>query len=272
MIITTIDMKNITLTSEQTSRYKKYRAELPLKLLATFDAGRMLYEINSEELYKIDGYGNFKMFCQDILKVSGAHAYKLITAYETSQKSPMRDSIKSDRQRLALKNVPIEDHIEVVTEAEKSGKITGKSLAAAAVAVAAKKPAGTVNPTPPVVKDEKGREIPQAIMLIWNRRPEVRQLMDAISEVKCHIKEALERGDVLYAEIDNGLVADLETAYATIKCALPYTVCPSCQGRDFKNCLLCGKRGFISKYKYDTAVTTEIKKQVDAAIAAKAKK
>ena len=41
------DMKNIThaLTPEQQTRYKKYRAELPLKLLATFDAGRMLSEI-----------------------------------------------------------------------------------------------------------------------------------------------------------------------------------------------------------------------------------
>ena len=101
-------MKNITLTSEQTSRYKKYRAELPLKLLATFDAGRMLYEINAEELYNIDGYGNFKMFCQDILEVSAAHAHRLMNAYEMKQKSPMRDSIKSDRQALALRNVPVD--------------------------------------------------------------------------------------------------------------------------------------------------------------------
>ena len=40
-------MKNITLTSEQTSRYKKYRAELPFKLLATFEASRMLFEIKT---------------------------------------------------------------------------------------------------------------------------------------------------------------------------------------------------------------------------------
>lgn len=252
-------LKEIVISAE-----KSYRQ-------SQLDGGAALIQINERKLYRGE-CDTFEEFCVKNFKIKKSHAYRLMEGAKIKKVSPIGDKLLTESQIRSLKGVPVTDHSEIAEIAEEAGGLTPKNLAAAAVSVAAKKPAGTVNPTPPVVKDEKGREIPQAIMLIWNRRPEVRQLMDAISEVKCHIKEALERGDVLYAEIDNGLVADLETAYATIKCALPYTVCPSCQGRDFKNCLLCGKRGFISKYKYDTAVTTEIKKQVDAAIAAKAKK
>ena len=184
--------------------------------------------------------------------------------------SPIGDKLLTESQTRSLKGVPIEDHAEIAEVAEKSGKITGKSLAVAAVAVAAKKPPGSV-PKPPEVKDEKGTMIPQAVIPLWVRRPEIKKLMDAISEVKCHIKDALAKNDVLYAEIENTLIADLDTAYATIKCAMPYCVCPYCQGKTFKTCAVCGKRGLISKYKYDTAVPSDMKAIIDATIA-KAKK
>ena len=143
------------------------------------------------------------------MKVNGAHAYKMIDAYSIKKRSPACDSIVSSRQALALKGVPPEDHKEVLEVAQISGNATGKNLAKAAVVVAAKKPVGTAVQQPPKVYCETGAIIPQDLIPLWLRRDEVKKLMAAISEVKCHVEAAIKDKDPLYGEIKNDLVAQL---------------------------------------------------------------
>ena len=266
-------MKNITpkFTDEQTARYRKNRAALPLKLLATFEAGRMLAEIRDEHLYKIDGHENFKVFCQEVLKVSGAHAYKMIEAFRVKSESPACDSITTVRQSLTLRNVPKEDHNEVIEQAKITGSPTGKNLAKAIVEVAAKKPAGTAAPKPPTVYCETGVAIPQALIPLWVRRDEVKELQKALQRIRLRVKEALDENDKLYLEIRNHFISDLKGVEDQLQCAIPYAVCGACQGKNTASCTLCAGRGLISEHLYKHALDPEIRKFRESAIASKKK-
>ena len=243
-------MKNITLTSDQQTRYKKYKVDLKLKMLAVFDVGRMLTEIRDEGLYKIDGYGNFKLFCQDVLKLNGGRAYKMIEAFKVKSESPAGDSIVSSRQALALKDVPKEDHQAVIEQAKITGPASGKNLAAAVVAVAARKPAGSL-PSPPKVYCETGALIPQDLIPLWLRRSEVKEMMVAVSEVKCQVESLFKKKDPLVSEVSNLIIAQFGQVYEGLKYALPYAVC-SCNGRNREACLVCHGRGLVSEVKYKT--------------------
>lgn len=122
---------------------------------------------------------------------------------------------------------------------------------------------------PPKSKDGKvvdslGVEIPKGAIKSWSRIPEVKDLLDGLSDVVGALKKAQREEDILYAEINfSATIGDIEKSYYSLKCALPYTVCTQCQGHPETQklgCRLCFGRGLISKFRYDQLVPEEIKK------------
>ena len=103
----------------------------------------------------------------------------------------------------------------------------------------------------PKLRCETGCVIPTDLEELWNRRDEVKKLMAAISEVKCHVEAALKERDPLYREISNGYIAELTQARFGLTMALPYALC-ICNGKLRDKCMVCHGRGFVSQMRYRT--------------------
>jgi hypothetical protein len=94
----------------------------------------------------------------------------------------------------------------------------------------------------------------------WKRREEPEDVLYHISKARAAVKDLQDSKDPMWAEVNsNSVYADLCNAYRNFKLAVPYAVCPACQGQAPATCTLCGGRGLISKFRYDTAVPQELK-------------
>lgn len=115
--------------------------------------------------------------------------------------------------------------------------------------------------TPEAQLDRTGYAIPESILFDWNRADGTsKSLLSQISNVRSELKNALKEEDIIFREVTNSTVADLDNAYTSIKCVAPYAVCTSCQGHNRKKCSLCKGRGFISEFAWRSFVPAEIKR------------
>jgi DnaJ-class molecular chaperone len=65
--------------------------------------------------------------------------------------------------------------------------------------------------------------------------------------------------DILYAPANvSGAAAKLNDVWTTISMAMPYAVCPICQGRTPDSCKSCKGRGLISKHTFEHAFPAEL--------------
>jgi hypothetical protein len=94
-----------------------------------------------------------------------------------------------------------------------------------------------------------------------DRSQEVASLIFSVSDAFKKIKKAKSDKDLLYCEVNfNSIETDFERIIMMLKVAIPYAVCPSCQGQVVDKCRLCSGRGVISQFKYETGVSEELKK------------
>jgi hypothetical protein len=107
--------------------------------------------------------------------------------------------------------------------------------------------------------DKTGYPIPETILEDWDRA-DSRELLNKISDVRSKLKTALEGRDVIFAEVSNPTIADLNNAYTSLKCVIPYAVCTSCQGLAREKCSLCKRRGFLSEFAWRSYVPEEAKR------------
>lgn len=98
--------------------------------------------------------------------------------------------------------------------------------------------------------DKTGYPIPDSVSEDWKRAVTQRSLLNQISDIRSIVKTALEEKDLVFAEVNNTTVADLNNAYSGLKNLIPYAVCTSCQGKQKTKCALCRGRGFISEFAY----------------------
>lgn len=125
---------NAVFTKEQIGRYAKYKRALPGLLQSGFEAARMLREILDEELYKRDGFVNFKDFCVSIKGMSGVHAFRLIAALDVKESlsAEVTNLVTSEGQARALAQVPESERSDVLQRAEDGGGVTARSIAESA--------------------------------------------------------------------------------------------------------------------------------------------
>lgn len=225
--------------------------------------------MRDKKLYR-KNYKTFEEYCQKKLSKSRQYINGLIKGVAAVKALPkhLESQLSNLKAAATLGSVPEKDQSKVVEEIVKEGKpVTAKSIKEKAAEVAkpkVEKPAVLV-----LEKDEIEYDIPVGIITVWNRREEVRELQRAISKVKCHVENALANDDSLFAELDALFTSEIKSIYLKIGTAMPYCVCPQCNGRDFKNCILCKGRGFISKYKWDNSIDDKTKNFRLSAIKAK---
>lgn len=112
----------------------------------------------------------------------------------------------------------------------------------------------------PTLVDSTGYPIPENVIPQWKRKPESVALVDNINSIRSQLKQAKEDKDLFYCEVNfNAIEADLERAVVGLSLAIPYAVCPTCQGKVLEKCKMCNGRGLISKFRYGN-VPEELKK------------
>lgn len=213
--------------------------------------GLALKAIREKRLYRATHH-SFENYCQEVHGWGRQRAFLLIEAAELKKSLPkdVQNFVQLPSQATALLGVPKPSQRDILKKAARSGKVTARSIREAAK-----------ESKPEVQKDETGIAIPDAILEDWARADETgNRLLRMISTLRTEIKKGFDDEDIIFREVTQGINADLNNAYATIKGIVPHAVCTSCQGHGRSKCNLCKGRGWISKFLFDTAIPEETKK------------
>ena len=106
-----------------------------------------------------------------------------------------------------------------------------------------------------------GVVIPEDLKPLWGRRNEVAEMLQSLSDIKVHVIKAIKADDPLYAEMDNHFEVMIGNVYQTLKLAMPYAVCTTCNGKYPEKCGLCKGRGFLSEFRYTSpAIKDSVRK------------
>lgn len=122
-------------------------------------------------------------------------------------------------------------------------------------------------PAPQEVKrlDSVGRKIPDAISGYWDRKGEVNVILTGISRLKCMVESAKQGDDPLWRDVTcQDVVNPLVRAYDEVKMALPYAVCPYCQGLVFETCQHCRGKGWMNRFAWNTFAPSELKQLIQS--------
>lgn len=221
--------------------------------------GKALAEIRDTNLYRGSKFKTFEEYCEKRWGWKRAHVYRLIEAAQVTEEiktlSPViGERIENESQARAIAVVPASQRVSVLESAVKSGDVTASGIHAAAEAILSKPPSPTID------LDRTGHPIPAKALEYWKRREEPEDVLFHISKARAAVKDLQDSKDPMWVEVNsNSVYADLCNAYSNFKLAVPHAVCPVCQGQAPDTCTLCGGRGMISKFRYDTAVPLELK-------------
>lgn len=269
-------MQEATTSAVATRTLTQLKEIITRNLNATIECGIALREIRDRELWREEA-DSFSAFCVDNWGVSRSRAYQLIECGEIVAELTPAASTAVDTERAVreLKKAPAEARSEIVINAEKdeNGKVSGPAMAKA-VKEHNEKAVPATAPEAPKVYDRTGFEIPQPSPAIstWMRAEEVQSMLTALSRIKGVVEKAcgnakVSDNDPIYAEVGYaGLVADLQSSYQQLKVALPFAVCPTCQGRVLSPCSTCSGRGMVSEFFWKHMVPEKTKEIREKAV------
>jgi hypothetical protein len=249
-------MKSIEISTERSLKELKVIVDKTIE--STIECGMALKEIRDRKLF-LEECGSFQEFCETNWKVTRQRAYQLINCAEVVADLPPEVSTMVDSERTVreLKKVPAEDRPAVLERASASGKVTGESVKTAAKEFKESQPS-----QPPPVYDRTGFQIPQPspAMTSWLRIDDIQRMLTALTNIKSMIGRAQENKDCMFAEVNySAAISDLSSSYQLLKVALPYAVCPTCQGRVLSPCSTCNDRGVVSEFYWKHKVSAEAK-------------
>lgn len=155
-----------------------------------------------------------------------------------------------DRAKQVLKDAPKKE-VQAIQSGKKTVNAVVREIKAAKV-------------KPEQVLDKVGRAIPDDLVAEWQRAEQVgKKLRSLAFEIKNTIADGFAgaKGDKLkdhiYAEVAHHTITDIEALAYTLGTILPYALCPTCNGHERKQCTLCRRRGWISKFMWNGPVVGE---------------
>ena len=234
------------------------------RVLETHEA---VVEMKETKLY-LEEFRTWEEFCNSVLHHTPQHVNRVLKSASiskqlTEESEPVGSLLGNERQARALAEVAPDKRREVLEKVAANGRVTAKTIATVAKSIK--------EPEAPKLYDRTGFEIPQPspACLTWLRLDEVNAMLTAISRIKGVIVGADGGKDSLYAEINtSALVADLTSSFSQLKVALPFAVCPTCQGRVLSPCTTCGGRGMISEFYWKHKVPEKTKEIRERAVEA----
>lgn len=214
------------------------------------EVGQALAQIRDNHLYRRD-HPNFETYCQKRWGWSRPRAYQMMEASAAVQGLTKDLSTMVDNERTAREVAKIapEKRESVVKAAAKTGRVTSKSVKAAAQEIAPKDKA-----------DKHGDQLPADVVADWNAAEElIKPHLQNLSDLACLLEKKVTNGerDKLFSEIPPATVADARLLRTTIEMVKPHAICPKCQGHQRNKCTFCRGRGFVSKFKWDNHTTIQ---------------
>ena len=233
------------------------------------EVGLALAEIRDLRLYKRE-YGGFEEYCREKWGWSRQHAYRLIEAAPIAK---CHHVVTDEATARVLAKVEPEQRAGVVQAVLDEGKPVTAAEIKRHLPPVPTQPSGaqgTSRPTSPVVAspppppsrvlDGTGWPIPTQLIPLWLRSDEVQEMLTTLSRVKGALRAAQDNQDKLFTEVNfSSALSQLDQAWADLKTAKPFAVCPTCQGQLPDQCALCRGRGLISEHRWNTCVTREDK-------------
>lgn len=237
--------------------------------------GLGLERIRQSRIYR-HWYDTFEDYCQKKWGWTSRRGRQLINsalvAEEVTKQMGTTVPISECAVR-ELSKVPKEDRAEVLTSVSKNGPVTAKAIISQADArlyTSAKNVDAAKEKPPEERKDAIGRIIPNEILPEWDRASEVgSRLRKLASEIKVTVERGLADKDVIFAEITNPTISEAAGLHYTLSQIFPHSVCPACQGKLRNSCQLCRKRGWISKFLFNSPAVSADTRALLEKVAAK---
>lgn len=226
-----------------------------------------LIEVRDRQLYGIVSE-SFEDYVKTRWGWSRQRAYQLIRAKEVVQSLPeeCKQVVYTEAQARALAPVPPKRRMRVILDAQKAapnGVPNARHIAEAAQRAAPPSPPPAQKPeVKDVLLDKTGWQVPDDLVPLFERAPEVTEYLRQLSAMRGMLKRVQENKDVLWAPVNfSSAGMDIDRVYAELKQAVPWVVCPSCQGRKDtrSHCGTCKGRGVISQFLWDNAIPEELK-------------
>jgi hypothetical protein len=239
------------LTAIQANRYLELRAICREHR----EAGRKFWEaigpIKEEKLYLYE-YETWEEFCRLELQLTPQWTNKLIAAKEAGIDIGNGVGKKVQNINKTLTGGSKSETSFTFQTPDSEPKTTPKTT-----------PENT--PEPPPAVDAFGREIPTEILPMWERAVEMaKELKNYAQQIKLAVERGLADRDPIFAEITNPTVSEAVSLRYTLGQIAPYVVCPQCQGKIPKSCQMCKRRGWVSKFYYDSpAVDSTLKSMLE---------
>lgn len=127
------------------------------------------------------------------------------------------------------------------------------------------------------VLDEEGYPLSRLAVRYWERRDEIQKILSAISLLKGQLMKWGESRDPMYYGISfNRALDGISDVYHNVANAKPYALCTECEGhpevKAGHHCAMCGGKGLISKFAWETLVPQEKKDLRTKMVEARARK
>jgi len=229
-----------TLSTTERSQLRLLEKKISDKLETFVEVGNALMEIQDKKLYR-EGYKTFEEYCDKVWSIGRSYAYRLIESSKVVKDFP---KVKSERAARELSKVPPPRRKQIVDDIE--GEVTSSAIR-------------ELVEQPSVIADEFDIEVPVECVDLWQKGGFARELLGLASSLKAALMKAQDNKDPLFVEVDlTDNIAKLNQIQLDMKRAIPYAVCPDCQGIIGK-CNTCKGRGFISKFYWDTFIPEEKK-------------
>ncbi|MEI8291471.1 MAG: hypothetical protein WCH99_18530, partial [Verrucomicrobiota bacterium] len=231
------------------------------------EVGMALAEIRDLRLYRRE-YGSFSEYCREKWGWNKSYAYYMIEGAEVVKSLPgkMSTIVDTEGQARELAKIPVEARAGIVQAIVDAGEPVTAAAIKRHLPPVPTQPGGAqanspvVAPPPAPVVDGTGWPIPTHLIPLWKRMDEVQEMLTTLSRVKGALRTAQENKDKLFTEVNfSSALSQLDQAWADIKTAKPFAVCPTCQGQLPDQCALCRGRGLISEHRWNTCVTREDK-------------
>lgn len=233
---------------------------------AVDEIGRDLREIRDRKIYLIDA-DNFEDYVRARFAKSRSWIYQQISFADVrdSLSSEMSTVVDTENKARPLAPVPEAKREVVVKRAMRrtNGHVTAKALTEVAREVIsppvppkpAPKPA-----QPTILLDKTGFPVPKIREAMFEREEEVKILLKSIAHVRGALRRVMENSDPMFRHVGvTTVMADLDRSYSEIKMAIPYAVCPYCQGQTSDHCQPCLKTGFLPQFKWEHAVPEKLR-------------
>lgn len=108
--------------------------------------------------------------------------------------------------------------------------------------------------------DDMGYPLPKGMVFeLFQQRGELEELVGYLQKVKNAVKKVMDcGGSPLYRHLNlSSVLPDLEVLISTFKGAVPYAVCPYCQGLNLEQCTNCRHTGFVGRFMFERQIPIE---------------